>query len=82
MIVDTTKGKNMTKLLETAFNKAKALSDNEQDAIATIILEEINDEIKWDKTFAKSQKILELMASEAMAEDYAKKTEPLDPNKL
>lgn len=72
----------MTKLLETAFNKAKSLSDKEQDVIATLILEEINEEIKWDISFAKSQNILELLASEAMAEDYAKKTEPLDPNKL
>jgi hypothetical protein len=34
----------MTTLLEQAVNKVKTLSDNEQNTIAALILEEINDD--------------------------------------
>ena len=38
----------MTKLLEKAFNRAPKLPDSSQDAIAAIILEELEDEKKWE----------------------------------
>ena len=48
----------MTKLLEKAFNRASKLPDSSQDAIAAIILEELEDEKKWETFFANSQKSL------------------------
>lgn len=72
----------MTELLEQAVKKVRALSDDEQDAIATLILEELEDEARWDKTFARTQDALAKLAAEAMAEDRAGKTEVLDPDKL
>lgn len=56
-----------------------ALPDNEQDAIAALILEELEDETRWDRTFARTQDALARLAAEAMAEDHAGKTEALDP---
>ncbi|GAB4202312.1 MAG: hypothetical protein Fur006_55720 [Coleofasciculaceae cyanobacterium] len=56
----------------------KTLSPNEQDAIAAIILEELEDEKLWDAAFAKSQNVLVKLASEAMAEYHAGKTQELD----
>ncbi|MFH0341388.1 MAG: hypothetical protein ACHBNF_04505 [Chromatiales bacterium] len=72
----------MTKLLERAVKKLEALPDSEQDAIAALILEELEDEARWDKTFARTQDALARLAAEAMAEDRAGKTEALDPHKL
>jgi hypothetical protein len=72
----------MTELLEVAIAKLKTLSSSQQDAIAAMILEELEDEIRWDQTFANSQDALALLASEAMAEYKAGKTEELEPDKL
>lgn len=43
-----------------------------------MILEELEDEVRWDATFAKSQDILTKLAGEAMAEYRAGKTQELD----
>ena len=48
----------------------------------TIILEELEDETKWDKSFANSQDLLANLAGEAMNEYKAGKTEELDPETL
>ena len=72
----------MTELLEQAIAKVKNLSDSEQNAIAAIILEELEDEAKWDKSFANSQDLLASLAGEAMEEYAAGETEELDPEQL
>lgn len=72
----------MTELLEKAIERMKKLEASEQDAIAAQILEELEDEEKWDTTFAQSQDILAKLAIEAMEEDQAGNTEALDPDKL
>ncbi len=68
----------MTELLEQAIAKLKTLPASEQDVIAAMILEEIEDEIRWDKAFASSQGILAKLAAEAMAEYRAGKGYSLD----
>jgi hypothetical protein len=45
---------NMTQLLQTAIRKLKALPNEEQDAFALRILEEIEADAKWDELFAKT----------------------------
>ena len=72
----------MTELLEQAIAKIKNLPESEQDTIATIILEELEDETKWDKSFANSQDLLASLAGEAMKEYAAGETEELDPEQL
>ena len=44
----------MTQLLEKALNEVYKLSPEQQDTIAAIILEELEDERRWDKDFAES----------------------------
>jgi len=44
----------MTELLEKAFAKVSELPEEEQNEIASLILEEIADEQKWQKSFANS----------------------------
>ncbi|MBV9388951.1 MAG: hypothetical protein JOZ78_21240 [Chroococcidiopsidaceae cyanobacterium CP_BM_ER_R8_30] len=72
----------MTELLERVIAQLKTLPADEQDAIASIILEEIEDEILWDKAFANSKDALAKLAAEAMAEYWAGKTQELDPETL
>lgn len=68
----------MTELLEQAIARLKTLPASEQDAI----LEELEDEIRWDKAFKNSPDSLALLASDAMAEYRAGKTQELDPETL
>ena len=55
----------MTQLFEKMLNEVDKLSPERQDAIALIILEELEDEQRWDKTFAESQEVLAQLAQEA-----------------
>lgn len=72
----------MTELLERAIAQLKTLPANAQDAIAAMILDELEDEVRWDATFAKSQDFLAKLAKEAMAEYSAGKTQELDPETM
>jgi hypothetical protein len=71
--------------------RLKTLPASEQNAIpskmvakgiAAMILEELEDEIRWDAAFASSQDALGLLAAEAMAQYHAGKTQQLDPETL
>lgn len=54
----------MTQLLQRALAEVQKLSESEQDVIATLILDELVDEHRWDVAFAKSQdKLSELAAN-------------------
>ena len=72
----------MTELLEQAIARLKTLPSSEQDAIATMILEELEDERSWDESFTRSPDLLSKLASEAMLEYRAGKTQELDPETL
>lgn len=72
----------MTKLLEEVLEKTKNLPDSEQDAIASIILEELEDEARWEKKFTGSKDALARLASEAMEEERRGETKELDPDSL
>lgn len=72
----------MTELLEQAIEHLKGLDADKQDAIATLIMEELEDEAKWDTAFASSQDLLADLAAEAMAEYSAGQTQVLNPETL
>lgn len=63
----------MTELLERAIAQLKTLPTDRQDAIAAMILEELEDERRWDEAYANSPDILAKLAASAMAEYYAGK---------
>ncbi|MBR8827963.1 MAG: hypothetical protein DSM107014_08695 [Gomphosphaeria aponina SAG 52.96 = DSM 107014] len=69
----------MNNLLEKAISKLKTLPSDQQEAVARMILEEIEDERQWDESFAHSPDLLAQLAAEAMAEYRAGKTQELDP---
>ena len=72
----------MTELLEQAIAKLKTRPISEQDAIAALILEELEDDNRWDESFARSPDLLTKLAAEAIAEHRAGKTQELDPGTL
>lgn len=72
----------MTKALERAFDVASKLPEPDQDALATLILEEIEAERRWDRLLEQPSPTLARMAEEALAEHRAGLTELLDPDKL
>jgi hypothetical protein len=49
----------------------ESLPDSEQDIVASLLLEELEGEQKWDESLSGSQPQLALLAQEALA-DHAK----------
>jgi hypothetical protein len=72
----------MTELIEQAIARLKSLPAREQDVIAAMILDELEDEKIWDKAFSHSQDSLAQLASAAMTEYRAGQTLALDPETL
>jgi hypothetical protein len=70
--------------MEQAISKARQLSEEEQDALASIILREIESEQRWGQLFAqdKSADLLSQMADEALAEAGVGRAQRLDTNEL
>ncbi len=58
----------MTQLLRRVLAEVQKLSHAEQDAIATLILEELADERRWDEAFAGSQDKLARLAEKVRAD--------------
>lgn len=58
----------MTKLLEKAFEKASKLPESEQNVIAKWLLDEIESERNWEKSFSESEEILANLAKETVSE--------------
>ena len=52
----------MTELLERALAEVSKLSEEEQDAVAAIILDVLEDERRWESAFAASQDQLAKLA--------------------
>lgn len=72
----------MTELLKQAIALMQALPETEQDAIASVILAEIEDDQRWDESFLRSPDTLAQLAASAMTEYHAGQTQELDPETL
>ena len=68
----------MTELLENALRKVATLPQEEQDAIASQILETIEDETAWKQKLARTQAKLRGLAGEAQREHQRGETRPID----
>ena len=67
----------MTQLLEKAIARLQQLSPEEQDAMAQFILDELEDEQRWDEAFAHSQDALSRLAEEVRHDIQTGKVKPL-----
>jgi hypothetical protein len=72
----------MTELLERAITRLKTLPASEQNAIASMILEELEEDLRWDEAFSRSPDSLAKLAATALAEYHAGETQELDPETL
>jgi len=66
----------MSKLLKEAFAAASKLPQDEQDALARLLLAELDSERRWSEAFTKSQNELTVLAEEAVAEFRARPAGP------
>ncbi len=72
----------MTRALTVAIAKLEALSPEDQDRVATWLLDELKDEERWVRSFAASQDLLAELAGEALADLAGGRTTELDATKL
>ncbi len=68
---------HVTVLLDRAVAEARKLPDTEQDAIAALILQEIDDDRRWDEALAKSPGKLTTMAARAEEQVRAGRCRPV-----
>ena len=68
----------MTRLLEKAFKEAAKLPEEDQDALAEMLLNDLASEERWTEAFAKSQDKLALLAKEALTEFEQGKTKLIE----
>lgn len=68
---------SMTQLLEKAISAVSMLPEQDQDALAAILFEEMASEQRWSELFAQSQGALEKLAAKALAEHASGETKPL-----
>jgi hypothetical protein len=68
----------MTGQLEKALRRVEALSKEEQDAIASQIMETLDDEEAWARSFREKPEVLRSLAREALEEHRRGETRPLD----
>ena len=72
----------MTVLLEKAITRIYALPSNKQDAIASVILEELDDDLRWDAAFASSQDKLTTIAQKVRSDIRAGRVQELGIDEL
>ena len=69
---------SMTGLLEKALRRIEALSSEEQDAMASQILDTLDDDEAWTRQFHNNPEVLRSLAQEALEEHRRGETRPLD----
>ena len=72
----------MTPLLKKVLSEVYKLSPEEQDAIAAVILEELEDERQWQEAFAESQDKLAQLARKVRADIKAGRTKNMGIDEL
>jgi hypothetical protein len=68
----------MTALLEKAFDRVSALPVKRQNALAHLLLTEIDVGSRWDESFKSSQHELAVLADNALTEHRKGKTRAMD----
>jgi hypothetical protein len=75
-------GYAMTPLLDKALEEIRKLPEEEQEAFAALILNELEADKRWTELLAKSEDMLIDLADEALKEHRAGKTKALDLDDL
>lgn len=68
----------MTQALSDAMASAAKLPEEEQNALAAILLEEMASEERWSALFSDSPTLLERLASEALQDKEQNNLQPIE----
>ncbi len=67
----------MTALFQEAVQKALTLPEEQQNALGVLLLEEMESELRWQESFARSSDVLDKLAEEALEDDRQGRTRNL-----
>ncbi len=67
----------MTKLMEQAINRLRALPAEKQDSVAGIVLAELDGDGEWERRLSTYSPALEALGDQALEEHRQGKTKPL-----
>jgi hypothetical protein len=73
---------SMTRLLEEAIERLRAMSEAKQDQLAQFLINELEEDERWSNATAKYQDKLKGLVDSVLTDDAAGKCEPLDPDRL
>jgi hypothetical protein len=72
----------MTNLLAEAFNKAQSLPESIQNELAQQLIEDIENELKWQKTLSKPNSLFEKLSQKALKDSKEGKTKVMGIDEL
>jgi len=72
----------MTRLMEQAIERLRAVPESEQEQLARFLLNELEEDSRWSASTAAHADALRRLANQVLAEDEQGATEPLDPDAL
>jgi hypothetical protein len=72
----------MTRLMEQAIERLRALPEPQQDPLARFLLNELEDDAHWAASTERHADALSRLVDHVLADDARGESEPLDPDKL
>ena len=73
---------SMTRLMEQAIERLRAVPEGEQDRLAQFLLSELDDDARWTASTAAHEDKLRALSERVLADDARGACEPLDPDTL
>jgi hypothetical protein len=72
----------MTRLMEQAIERLRAMPESKQDQLARFLLAELEEDEKWSRCTAEHEEKLKGFVEKMLADDAGGDSEPLDPDRL
>jgi hypothetical protein len=72
----------MTRLMQEAIERLRAVPESKQDQLARFLLRELEEDERWSRSTAEHEDKLKGLIDKVLADDVAGASEPLDPDRL
>lgn len=72
----------MTKALQQAIDRLQQAPDEQQDALAALLLHELDEDARWTESTAANVDKLRHLVKDVLADDQRGECEPLEPDQL
>lgn len=72
----------MTKTLEQAIERLRQMSEDRQDALAQLLLHEMEEDERWQKSTAKHEDKIQGLVQDVLEAERRGECESLDPDNL